>query len=47
MAVRVSDTTVLDSRGIRHDGRDDMNSVKVDLPRRTNPRGLTGSMVEG
>jgi malate dehydrogenase (oxaloacetate-decarboxylating) len=37
---------VLDSRGILHTGRDDMNSVKADLARGTNPRGLTGGMVE-
>jgi malate dehydrogenase (oxaloacetate-decarboxylating) len=42
----VSDITVLDSRGILHTGRDDMNSVKADLAQRTNPGGLTGGMVE-
>jgi malate dehydrogenase (oxaloacetate-decarboxylating) len=46
MTMGVSDITVLDSRGILHTGRDDMNSVKVDLARRTNPRGLSGGMVE-
>ena len=42
----VSDITVLDSRGILHSGREDMNSVKVDLARRTNPDGLSGGLVE-
>ncbi|SON61291.1 NAD-dependent malic enzyme [Mycobacterium simulans] len=46
LAMGVSDITVLDSRGILHTGRDDMNSVKVDLARRTNPRGVTGGMAE-
>jgi malate dehydrogenase (oxaloacetate-decarboxylating) len=45
-AMGVSDITVLDSRGILHTGRDDMNGVKVDLAGRTNPAGLTGGMVE-
>ncbi len=45
MAMGVSDITVLDSRGILHTGRSDMNSVKVDLAHRTNPRGLTGGLV--
>jgi malate dehydrogenase (oxaloacetate-decarboxylating) len=42
----VSDITVLDSRGIVHSGRGDMNSVKVDLARRTNPAGRRGGLVE-
>ncbi|HEY2503345.1 MAG TPA: NADP-dependent malic enzyme [Mycobacterium sp.] len=46
LAMGISDITVLDSRGILHIGRDDMNSVKADLARGTNPRGLTGGMVE-
>jgi malate dehydrogenase (oxaloacetate-decarboxylating) len=46
LAMGISDITVLDSRGILHTGRDDMNSVKTDLARGTNPRGLTGGMVE-
>jgi malate dehydrogenase (oxaloacetate-decarboxylating) len=46
LAMGVSDITVLDSRGILDTGRDGMNSVKADLARRTNPRGLTGGMVE-
>ncbi|HXY66527.1 MAG TPA: NADP-dependent malic enzyme [Mycobacterium sp.] len=42
----ISDVTVLDSRGILHSGRDDMNSVKAQLAQRTNPRGLSGGIVE-
>ncbi|OBF75821.1 malate dehydrogenase [Mycobacterium sp. 852002-51613_SCH5001154] len=46
LAMGVSDITVLDSRGILHTGRGDMNSVKSVLAQRTNPDGLTGSMAE-
>ncbi|HSS25884.1 MAG TPA: NADP-dependent malic enzyme [Mycobacterium sp.] len=46
LAMGVSEITVLDSRGILHTGREDMNSVKTDLAQRTNPGGLTGGMVE-
>jgi malate dehydrogenase (oxaloacetate-decarboxylating) len=46
LAMGVSDITVLDSRGILHTGRDDMNSIKTELARSSNPRGLTGGMVE-
>src|ERR1700733_13961527 len=42
LAMGVSDITVLDSRGIVHTGRDDMNGVKVELAQRTNPEGRTG-----
>jgi malate dehydrogenase (oxaloacetate-decarboxylating) len=46
LAMGVSEITVLDSRGILHTGREDMNSVKTGLAQRTNPGGLTGGMVE-
>jgi malate dehydrogenase (oxaloacetate-decarboxylating) len=46
LAMGVSDITVCDSRGILHSDRDDMNVVKADLARSSNPRGLTGGMVE-
>ncbi len=46
LATGVSDITVLDSRGILHTGRDDMNSVKAELAKRTNPGDRTGGMVE-
>ena len=42
----LTDITVVDSKGIVHSGRDDLNSVKVDLASRTNPRGLTGGVAE-
>jgi malate dehydrogenase (oxaloacetate-decarboxylating) len=42
----ISDVTVLDSRGVLHSGRDDMNSVKAQLAQRTNPRHLAGGIVE-
>ena len=42
----LSDITVLDSRGIVHSGRGDLNAVKADLAARTNPRGLTGGPAE-
>jgi malate dehydrogenase (oxaloacetate-decarboxylating) len=46
LAMGVSDITACDSRGILHTDRDDMNVVKADLARSSNPRGLTGGMVE-
>jgi malate dehydrogenase (oxaloacetate-decarboxylating) len=46
LSAGVSDITVLDSRGILHEGRDGMNAAKTDLAQRTNPDGLTGGMVE-
>ncbi|MBY0441162.1 MAG: NADP-dependent malic enzyme [Mycobacteriaceae bacterium] len=46
LASGVSDITVLDSRGILHAGRDDMNNIKAELVQRTNPAGRTGGMAE-
>jgi malate dehydrogenase (oxaloacetate-decarboxylating) len=46
LASGVSDITVLDSRGILNVDRDGMNSVKIDLAHRSNPRRLAGGMVE-
>jgi malate dehydrogenase (oxaloacetate-decarboxylating) len=46
LAAGITDITVLDSQGILHTGRNDMNSVKADLATRTNPRGLTGGIAE-
>jgi len=46
LAMGISDIVVLDSHGILHPGRSDMNSVKVELAQRTNPNGRTGGMVE-
>ncbi|MBS1690680.1 MAG: NADP-dependent malic enzyme [Actinobacteria bacterium] len=42
----LTDLVVLDSRGVIHTGRDDLNPVKADLASRTNPRGVTGGMAE-
>jgi len=46
LAAGMADITVLDSKGIVHSGRDDLNSSKADLAARTNPRGLTGGLAE-
>jgi len=42
----LTDITVVDSRGIVHTGRNDLNSVKADLAARTNPDGRTGGVAE-
>ncbi len=42
----LGDITVVDSRGIVHSGRTDLNSVKADLAARTNPSGRTGGIAE-
>ncbi len=42
----LSDITVVDSRGIVHSGRDDLNPVKAELAARTNPEGRTGGVAE-
>jgi malate dehydrogenase (oxaloacetate-decarboxylating) len=46
LSAGVSDITVLDSRGILHAGRTDMNTVKAELAQRTNPAGRIGGLVE-
>jgi malate dehydrogenase (oxaloacetate-decarboxylating) len=46
LAKGIADITVLDSQGILHAGRDDMNPFKEELATRTNPRGLTGGIAE-
>jgi malate dehydrogenase (oxaloacetate-decarboxylating) len=46
LAKGASDITVLDSQGILHHGRDDMNSVKAELAQRTNPLDRSGGMVQ-
>jgi malate dehydrogenase (oxaloacetate-decarboxylating) len=46
LAKGITDITVLDSQGILHAGRDDMNPFKDELTTRTNPRGLTGGIAE-
>ena len=42
----VTDIVMLDSRGVIHEGRGDLNEVKAELARTTNPRGVTGSVLE-
>ncbi len=46
LAAGVSDMTLLDSRGILHPSRDDLNPVKADLAQHTNRDGISGGMVE-
>ncbi len=46
LAKGVADITVLDSKGIVHTGRDDLNSFKAELAGRTNPAGRTGGVAE-
>lgn len=46
MSAGVSDITLLDSQGILHAGRDNLNVHKTEMAERTNPRGLTGGMAE-
>ncbi|MDO5512442.1 NADP-dependent malic enzyme [Corynebacterium sp.] len=42
----VADIIMLDSRGVVHAGRDNLNPVKEELASTTNPRGITGGVVE-
>ena len=46
LAKGIGDIIVLDSKGIVHAGRDDLNPFKAELAQRTNPRGLTGGIAE-
>ncbi|MFN2494943.1 MAG: NADP-dependent malic enzyme [Pseudonocardiaceae bacterium] len=46
LAAGLSDVTVLDSRGIIHRGRENLNPVKDDLAARTNPDGRRGGLAE-
>lgn len=46
LAKGITDITVLDSKGIIHSGRDDLNSFKAELAQRTNPAGRTGGVAE-
>lgn len=46
MARGLKDVTVLDSKGIVHTGRSDLNPVKAELATRTNPEGRTGGVAE-
>ncbi|WP_166905821.1 NADP-dependent malic enzyme [Mycobacterium sp. DL440] len=42
----IDDVVVLDSQGIVHSGRDNLNTFKAELAGRTNPRKLTGGVAE-
>ncbi len=46
LAAGILDVTVLDSKGIVHSGRDDLNPFKAELAGRSNPRALTGGIAE-
>ena len=46
LAKGISDITVLDSKGIVHSGRSDLNAFKAELAERTNPAGRTGGGAE-
>ncbi len=46
LSAGAGDVTVLDSRGIVHDGRAGLNPVKAELATRTNKAGLTGGTAE-
>ncbi|WP_286137288.1 NADP-dependent malic enzyme [Mycobacterium sp. IS-3022] len=46
MAAGVGDVTLLDSQGILHKSRENLNSYKAEIAERTNPRGLTGGIAE-
>jgi malate dehydrogenase (oxaloacetate-decarboxylating) len=46
LAKGITDVTVLDSKGIVHTGRSDLNPFKADLAERTNPSGRTGGVAE-
>jgi malate dehydrogenase (oxaloacetate-decarboxylating) len=46
LSAGAGDITVVDSRGIVHDGRDGLNPVKAELATRTNKAGLRGGMAE-
>ena len=42
----LTDITMVDSKGIVHSGRTDLNAVKAELATRTNPEGRTGGIAE-
>jgi malate dehydrogenase (oxaloacetate-decarboxylating) len=46
IAKGITNIVLLDSRGIVHTGRDDMNSFKAELAATTNPEGRTGGLAE-
>jgi malate dehydrogenase (oxaloacetate-decarboxylating) len=46
LAAGVTDITLLDSQGIVHKDRDNLNAYKAEMALLTNPGGLTGGMAE-
>ncbi|WP_237572245.1 NAD(P)-dependent malic enzyme [Mycolicibacterium lacusdiani] len=46
LAKGISDVTVLDSKGVVHTDRDDLNPFKAELATRSNPRALRGGIAE-
>ncbi|MCZ8377378.1 NADP-dependent malic enzyme [Mycobacterium sp. CPCC 205372] len=46
IAAGIRDIVVLDSKGIVHSGREDLNTFKAELAASTNPRNLTGGIAE-
>jgi malate dehydrogenase (oxaloacetate-decarboxylating) len=46
LSVGISEMIVLDSQGVLHPDRTDMNIVKAELAQRTNPGGRTGGLAE-
>jgi malate dehydrogenase (oxaloacetate-decarboxylating) len=46
LAAGIPDITVLDSKGIVHAGREDLNPFKAELATKTNPGGRTGGIAE-
>ncbi|MGZ8801319.1 MAG: NAD(P)-dependent malic enzyme [Mycobacterium sp.] len=46
LAKGIGDITVIDSKGIVHTDRDDLNPFKAELASRTNPRGIRGGIAE-
>lgn len=46
LAAGIRDITVLDSKGILHTGREDLNPFKAELAAKSNPAGRTGGTAE-
>ncbi|WP_102146011.1 NAD(P)-dependent malic enzyme [Mycobacterium hubeiense] len=46
LAKGIKDITLIDSQGIVHKNRPDLNAFKAELAEQTNPNGLTGGMAE-
>lgn len=46
LAAGVRDVVMTDSKGVVHAGRDGLNPVKAELAEITNPRGVTGELVD-